>query len=316
VGVRKSVFGSSMEKRCFRKLNETWGKKYNIYHNLPFLNVFTGRTDLIDDEFNPITLSDEEYDLLKKTSIDFTICDKKDVPLICIEFDGMQNGFNIGTSYQLRNGTSGRNARRSFIELKLRVAHGSQFPYLILGSEEFRGLSDSVRLTIADGLIGEVLSSKAIHDRLQTIFDPTQCGYSTEEFDELSPAQQSEIIDDWASMIEIECDFEYNPIVREVMRLSTELHATGYGVTFLNDDQYDPDKWIWMQVHVTSSPYGTATVKVCLPFFKTPSCYCPVHLTEEIGRLLALVQLQKQKREQEKKTKHTQETFADDFKNE
>lgn len=158
MGIRKTVFGSSLEKRCFRKLSETWGKDYHVYHNLPFLNVFTGRTELINDECQPFTLSDEEYDLLKKTSIDFTVCDKKDTPLVCVEFDGLQDGFNVGTNYHLRNGSLGRKARRAVIELKLRAAHGSLFPYLVLGSEEFRGLSEAVRLTIADGLIGEVIS--------------------------------------------------------------------------------------------------------------------------------------------------------------
>jgi len=39
-----------MEKKYFRKLTETWAKDYHIYHNLPFLNVFTAKTDLVDDD--------------------------------------------------------------------------------------------------------------------------------------------------------------------------------------------------------------------------------------------------------------------------
>ena len=50
MGVRKTVFGSSMEKKYFRKLTETWAKDNHIYHNLPFLNVFTAKTDLVDDD--------------------------------------------------------------------------------------------------------------------------------------------------------------------------------------------------------------------------------------------------------------------------
>lgn len=296
MGVRKTVFGSSMEKRCFRKLSETWAKDYHVYHNLPFLNVFTARTGLVDDAFEPFALSDADYERLKKTSIDFTVCDKNDTPLVCVEFDGMQDGFNVGSSYHLRNGSPGRKGRRALIELKLRVAHGSLFPYLVLGSEEFRGLSDAVRLTIADGLIGEVMSLRATHKRINAGFDPTRCGYSTEEFDALSPAQQSEIIGDWVTMVEVESDFEHNPIVREVARLSTELHASGYGMTFLNDGQQDPNKWVWMECDVTSSRYGTATAKVCLPDFKTPFCYFTVHVAQEVGHLLALEQLRKQRK--------------------
>ncbi len=290
MGVRKTVFGSRMERGYFQKLNETWGKYYHIYHNLPFLNVFAARTDLVDDSFKPFKLSDEEYERLKKTSIDFIVCDKKDTPLVCIEFDGLQDGFNVGSDYHLRNGSSGKKGRRAFIELKLRVAHGSNFPYLVLGSEEFRGLSDAVRLTIADGLIGEVMSLRATNKRIGEGFDPSQCGYSTEEFDALSEAERSDIIGNWVTMIELESDYEHNPIVREVSRLSNKLHAHHDTMTFLNDGKRDREKWVWVEFEVRNR-CGKATAKVCLPDFKTPYCHCTVHVTIEIAHLLALEKL-------------------------
>lgn len=302
MGVRKTVFGSSMEKRCFRKLNETWATEYNVYHNLPFLSVFTAKGELFSETLEPFKLSTEDYDRLKKTSIDFTVCDKHDEPLVCIEFDGMQQGFNVGRDYHLRDGSSGRVARRALIELKLRVAHGSQFPYLVLGSEEFRGLSDRVRLTIADGLIGEVMSLRATQKRINAGFDPTKCGYTTDEFDALSPSEQSEIIGDWVTMIEVEADYEHNPIVKEVARISKELNATGHGMTFVNDGQHDRNKWVWMQCDVTSPTHGSAVAKVCLPDFQTPFCYFTVHVAIEIGHLLALEELQKQVKQRRRET--------------
>jgi len=57
--------------------------------------VFAAKTDLVDDSFEPFKLSDEEYEQLKKTSIDFTICDKKDKTSCLHEFDGLQDGFNV-----------------------------------------------------------------------------------------------------------------------------------------------------------------------------------------------------------------------------
>lgn len=104
-------------------------------------------------------------------------------------------------------------------------------------------------------------------------------------------------------MIEVESDFKHNPIVREVARLSSECHATGYGMTFLNDGQHDRDKWVWMRSDITSSRYGTATANVCLPDFKTPFCYFTVHVAQEIGHLLALEQLRKRRKEHKKKIK-------------
>jgi len=295
MAVKQTIFGSKMERSCFRKLNETWGKDYRMWPNLPFLSVFAGRTGLLDDAGKPFVLSDAEYDLLKKTSIDFTVCDKGDTPLVCVELDGLQDGFNVGTSYHLRNGTSGRKGRRAVIELKLRVAHGSRFPYLILGSEEFRGLSDATRLTIADGLIGEVMSFRDVRKRIGAGFDPLQCGYSTDQFNALTSEQQSEqqseVIGDWVTMVEVECDFEHNPIVREVVRLSSALHASGYDMTFLNDGKHDRDKWVWLECAVTSRTCGIATARVCLPDYKTPFCSFTVHVAMEVAHLLALERL-------------------------
>jgi hypothetical protein len=179
------------------------------------------------------------------------------------------------------------------IELKLRVAHFFSFPYIVLGSEEFRDLSDAVRLTIADGLIGEVMSLRATNQRINAGFNPSQCGYSQEEFDSLSPAQQSEIIGDWITTVEVESDFKHNPIMSEIARLSKELRAYGYSMTFLNDGKHDREKWVWVECGV-SSHLGAAAAKVYLPDFKTPYCHCTVHVSIEIARLLALEQLRKQ----------------------
>ena len=161
MGVRETIFGSKEERKYYTKLQRTWGSKLNIYNNIPFLNVFTAKDELIGENYNKFKITEEEYDQLKKTSIDFVICDKKDKPIACIEFDGLQQGFNVGRSYIASGERKERKSRKLFFELKLRVAHGSLFPYFILGSEQFKGFSDSVYLTIADALIGEVLSTQA-----------------------------------------------------------------------------------------------------------------------------------------------------------
>lgn len=294
MGVKQSVFASKMERANFRKLSETWGKDYHIYHNLPFLNVFSAKDELIDANGIPFSVSESDYDALKKTSIDFTLCDKTDVPLVCVDFDGMQDGFNVGTEYHLRDGSEGKKARRAFMEIKLKVAHGSHFPYLVLGSPEFRGLSDSVRLTIADGLIGEVMSTKAVQKRVAEGFEPTNCGFSQEEFDNLPEYQKTEVIENWLLEIEVEADLEHNPIFREVCRLETKLHASGQEVTFLNGPAAPERalKWVSLESKVTGRA-GTASAKITLPDYRTPYCYFSVHIAMEVARLVALAELDK-----------------------
>ena len=61
-----------------------------IYHNLPFLNVFNTKGlvnakklgnwhNLLDsNEPDTISIGDVDYNRLKKTSIDYTVCDEND----------------------------------------------------------------------------------------------------------------------------------------------------------------------------------------------------------------------------------------------
>lgn len=225
--------------------------------------------------------------------IDFTLCDKLDTPLVCIEFDGLQGGFNVGREYRLRDTKPGRKSRRAFLELKLRVAHGSLFPYFVLGSDQFHGLSDAVRLTIADGLIGEVLSNRACQSRFGAGFDPTECGMSKEEFNNLSTAQQDDLIANWVTVVELENDYTHNPIFGRVAERSRELRTVGYEFTFLNGEGLDPDEWVWLECGVGNPNHGKATAKLYLPNFKTPYCYFTVHIAMEIAHLLALEKLSK-----------------------
>ncbi|MGB6067933.1 MAG: hypothetical protein WBG50_24260 [Desulfomonilaceae bacterium] len=288
MGVRNTVFGSKMERKCFAKLQKTWGDKYNVYHNLPFLNVFDPKSTLVDDRGNPFEISDDESDFLKKTSIDFTVCDKEDSPLVCIEFDGMQGGVNVGTTYLIPDGSDGGRKRRAILELKLRVAHGSGFPYFILGSDQFRGLSDGVYLTIADALIGEVMSTRAWAARMGSEYDPRDYGYSSEEWDELDLDTRRSIVDDWAIGVEVGCDYEYNPIFGKVAELFRETGSSGWSMLFLNDEELDRDIWIWMECEIINYRHGNARVKVYLPNFRTPHCYFTAHIAQEIAKLLAL----------------------------
>jgi hypothetical protein len=293
MGVRETVFGSKEEKKYYTKLQRTWGNKLNIYHNIPFLNVFTAKDELIGANYNNFKISEEEYDQLKKTSIDFVICDKKDKPIACIEFDGLQQGFNVGTTYITSCDQKERKSRRIFFELKLRVAHGSLFPYFILGSEQFKGLSDSVYLTIADALIGEVLSTQACKKNTSTGFNPSDCGYSDEEFENFSYEHKREIIEDWFINVELEADYEHNPIFQKVAELTRETKSSGYSILFLNEDDRDSEIWTWVECEVKNVQYGNVSAKVYLPNFKAPSCYFIVHIAIEIAQLLALEKIKK-----------------------
>ena len=127
MGTNKQVFGSGAERSNYYKLSRQWGSAYRIYHNLPFLNVFNTKgllnakklgswSALLDpNEPEHLTIGDIDSQRLKKTSIDYTLCDTNDRPLLCIEFDGMKDGYNVGTEYRFDGPHRVNASKSSFI---------------------------------------------------------------------------------------------------------------------------------------------------------------------------------------------------------
>ena len=216
MSVTKSVFASNSEKANYYKLMREWGTKYKIYHNLPFLNVLNPKDqlDISDSGYEkPNIISEDEFNMLKKTSIDYTICNLQDEPLFCIEFDGMQQGFNLGASYIPGDRIKHPNHwRKKITELKLRVAVSNTFPFLVVGTTYFKDISNTTKLTIVDALIGDFLTSIDVYQKFQN-FRVEQIGFTEDEFQLLSNEEQEYIIQDWVFNKEIESQFKNNPLI-------------------------------------------------------------------------------------------------------
>lgn len=235
MGVNSKVFGSIPERRAFQKLSRTWGDKYRIYHNLPFLQVLN--TDGLADyhgDLRPFTVSPTDRARLKKTSIDFTLCNEMDTPLLCIEFDGLKKGFNVGAVYTSKvNGKVGPGWRKTITELKLKVAHGSGFPYLVVGSQFFEDISSKVQVTVVDGIIGDILANKETHEVITKGFSPEAVGFSDEEFGGLSKSAQHDIVQNWVIEVETEAEMQHNPICSLAAELSMKIGEGGFYQEFL-----------------------------------------------------------------------------------
>ena len=156
-------------------------------------------------------------------------------------------------------------------------------------------MSDSVYLTIADALIGEVLSTQYCQHTINAGFKPSDCGYSDEEFDNFTDDQKREIIGNWCFNIELEADYQHNPIFQKVAELMRETKSSGYSISFLNENDRDSKIWTWVECEVKNYKYGGASAKVYLPNFNTPSCYFIVHIAIEIAQLLALEKIKKKR---------------------
>jgi len=278
---RDSIFGSSIERRCYGKLQDTWGDKYAVYHNQPFLSIFQDREAVTADEF----------DFLKKTSVDFVICSKDGRPLVCIEFDGMQHGHNVGSLYQPGMGQRDRDRRRRGLELKLRIAHEANFPFFVLSGEHFKGFSDGVRLSLVDAIIGEIFASQEVGDKFRNGFNPNEYGLTEEEFNALPFLEQRDMIEDWAIGVEVVADFTHNPIFKKVAELEEIVGLQSHSQMYTSHPDFPSDTWSLVDCSATDKHGRQARTRVCIPNFKTPGCVFTVHIANEIGLLVCLEQL-------------------------
>ncbi len=322
MGTNKQVFGSNSERDNYYKLSRQWGNSYRIYHNLPFLNIFNTK-DLLNtkklyssswfdsNEPDKLSIGDIDYNRLKKTSVDYTLCDQSDRPLVCIDFDGIKDGFNVGTDYKFDGPPDPW--RELITGLKLKVAHGSMFPYFVVGYDHFKDLSDKVELTMVDGIIGQVLSSLETQDRIAQGFKPEEVGWTREDFDNLPPDEQHEVIQDWVIGVEVEAEMKNNPISIKVSELERQIRllcactwlsypnadnaksvderrrlldeAVSKGCrTTLNGEMHMEDG----KVTYLSCTLGPISATVWLPNFKAPGCYSVLGLVENLSKLVAL----------------------------
>lgn len=300
MAIKRQVFASRAERDNYYKLRRQWQTSHNIYHNLPFLNVFSTRGH---------QLSDIETSRLKKTSIDYTLCDRRDSPLVCIEFDGLYDGVNIGPSYHPAREPDSE-WRREIFSLKLRIANESQFPFFIVGSDLFKDLSPELKVTIVDGIIGAVLGLRAARSRFEQGFDPQLMGWQQEAFESLDPGIRHEIIQDWVIDVETIAELEHNPVSKLAAKLSYDLGGLRTRSEFVHfpevidcptifeadfiakfetrAKQIEAALYVGRKVTVRTSDGTQVTRTVMLPHFKVPGFSFEYGLAEDIAEVLCL----------------------------
>jgi hypothetical protein len=305
MGVNKTVFGSRAERSNYQRLISRWGDRYSLWHNIPFLNIFT-RAPLINPDtydLRSMTISDIDWQRLKKTSVDYVLCDPQfDKPLVAIDFDGIQDGFNNGRNY-IPESSQPSPWRSQIMSLKLKVAHGSLFPYFVVSSKHFADVSPRIRLCIVDGIIGEVLAKNATSARFATEVTARDLGITEQELDALTPRQQHGLLQDFVFSVEIENDFEHNPIYGEVARLSDELGWPSMSQRFLDapGTRRSPNgKLIGEPVSrgaecvINTDDVGVVTRMAWLPNFNVLG-FMGIGLVEEIAHLMALDEVRRRR---------------------
>jgi hypothetical protein len=156
-----------------------------------------------------------ERSFLLKTSVDYTLCDASDQPILSIEFDGIGEGFSREGKYVAQTISSRDPNRQWKFDLKLRVCQQVFYPLVIISYEESTPIGPGLNVAIVDGIIGCYLAHKATQQRANDLFE-----LNKEEIDALPAYEQDEYIQDLVIQAEVEMDLTWNPISRKLAELS------------------------------------------------------------------------------------------------
>lgn len=233
---KDTIFASHSESKIYESLKRQW-KDYDIYSSLPFLNIIEiGETDIKEGRINQ-----KEWEFLLKTSVDFTLCERPSHrPLLSIDFDGLGHGFShFGTfpdapQYVETFPTKDRYRKLKF-DLKLRLCHQLAYVYIIVSYKEAYPFNAELDLTILDGIIGRLLSGKRLQELLIERKSQLETDQAEKEYHQLKKAYEKagtkytfrDYIQDWFVGLEVEADFESDPIFKEAANLKGELRAKG-----------------------------------------------------------------------------------------
>jgi len=219
MALKGSIFDGYHEKDLFGHINSRWEKYFNIYPQLPLTKIFDIKT---------LNVGGKRKDFLLKTNIDYTICDKEDKPLLCIEFDGWSHGYNKGGEYiQLRKDS----LRKAKLELKLKIAIANDFPFYIISYDEKKYISEKIHLTIVDGIIGQTIANKKFRDKINEYLKDSQS-----YLDSMNEYFRHEYIQDLITSIEVELELTWDPIAK----MASEIEHTLYSHHILTTCSYKP----------------------------------------------------------------------------
>ena len=279
MSLKECIFDGYHEKELFVHLNSMWKDNFNIYPQLPF-------TKIVDIE--TLNISQNERDFLLKTNIDYTVCDKEDKPLMCIEFDGWSHGYNRGGEYiQIVEDQ----LRKKKLELKLKIAMEHHFPFYIISYDEKTYLSEKIHLAVIDGIIGETIAKMKFQDKINEYLEDSEDILSS-----MSEYERDEYIQDLATSAEIELELTWNPIAKKAAEIQAVLSDKGinpiYSYKLLSKpglpevEAWKDIKWRGCEVSC-ETPKGKVTEQAWVRNFEGMPA-SPLIIVLNIAELLAL----------------------------
>jgi hypothetical protein len=230
MSIKNCVFDSYHEKDLYKHLKSVWKTHFNLYPQLPFTKIF---------DINKLKVNYREKDFLLKTNVDITICDKKDRPLMCIEFDGLSHGYSKGGEYiQILEDLE----RKKKLELKLSIALNYRFPFYIISYDEKDYISESYHLMVIDGIVGQTIANLGLKGKVEEYLDRY-------DLSKMSAEEKHDFIQDLVLDAETELELTWDPIAQKVAKLAYILYHKGilksYGFEYLTKPELPEIKDIY-----------------------------------------------------------------------
>ncbi len=227
--IKTSVFGSKAEKELFTSLRSRWGTRFDLWPSLPLAQI-------VDVGSVRRYLKKKEIDFFLKTNVDYTLCTKEGRPILSVEFDGLGKGFSRRAEYLQQAPTTDPH-RKLKLDLKLKVAQREDYPFFVVSFEESNSLHEDIGLTIADGIIGQVLARRESHEMLQSFFDSIEYRDRIESLPSNSQYDYvQELVWDAGTLAEL----RYDPIADQAWKYECETSEKGIVRGYRIEHLWDP----------------------------------------------------------------------------
>lgn len=213
MGVKGNIFDGVHEEKLYKHIYSQWNKFFNIYPQLPFTKIFDIRS---------LNINKKERDFLLKTNLDITVCDKKYKPIMCIEFDGMSEGYNKNNQYvQVKKDP----LRKRKLELKLKIAAEHNFPFYIISYDEKKYISERIHLGIIDGIIGQTIAKLKFKSFIRELNKYTNKERAKIVFK--NEYARQEYLQDIVTSLEVKLELDWDPIAKMASEIESILFQRG-----------------------------------------------------------------------------------------
>lgn len=185
-------------------------------------------------------------------------------------------------------------------------------PLLVVGSRYFEKITDDLRLTLVDGIIGAVLANREadrrVSEYLSGVEIPDEGRYRDEAMDS---------IQDTVTGIEVQAEIDRNPLARERWKKAVDANVSSWQKEFLHDpalpeirsmrtltediearlEAIEKVRLVGTKVTLLETEFGSISASAWIPNFDTPGFNAlGSDLTTHVAFLLACDQLEERRR--------------------